>query len=82
MRSQPELDAMSTAEVAAMVRDGVAALSRRSDPEAFGALVELTRIVGESLGESARALAGASSWAQVGDVAGTSRQAAWERWRG
>jgi hypothetical protein len=80
--TQDGLDAMSTPELASMLRDGVEALARRSDAQAFAELVDLTQVLGEALGESARALAGASSWAQVGDVAGTSRQAAWERWRG
>jgi hypothetical protein len=40
------------------------------DPQAFGELLDLTHVLGAALGDSARALAGASSWAQVGDVAG------------
>jgi hypothetical protein len=78
---QRDLEAMTTTELATMVRDAVAVLAQRSDPQAFGELLDLTHVLGAALGDSARALAGASSWAQVGDVAGTTRQAAWERWR-
>jgi hypothetical protein len=73
---------METTELAALVREAVAVLAQRSEPAAFSELLDLTQVLGVALGDSARALAGASSWAQVGDVAGTSRQAAWERWRG
>ncbi len=82
MSPSRDVDAASTPELAAMVRDAIAALATRPDPAAFSELLGLTHVIGVALGESARALAETSSWAQVGDVAGTSRQAAWERWRG
>jgi hypothetical protein len=43
--------------------------------------LKLTRVAGECLGIAARTLAHERSWSQVGDIAGTTRQAAWERWR-
>jgi hypothetical protein len=33
------------------------------------------------VGVAARTMAEQTSWAGVADIAGTSRQAAWERWR-
>ena len=45
---------MSTPELASMLRDGVEALARRSDAQAFAELVDLTQVLGEALGESAR----------------------------
>jgi hypothetical protein len=80
--SHPDLAALATPELGSIVRDAVAVLANRHEPAAFSELIDLTHVLGAALGESARALAEASSWAQVGDVAGTSRQAAWERWRG
>ena len=37
--------------------------------------------VGQCLGEAARALAANGSWSQVADLSGTTKQAAWSRWR-
>jgi hypothetical protein len=37
--------------------------------------------VGERVGDAARMLAASDSWSQVAQVSGTSKQAAWERWR-
>ena len=58
----------------------IEALAERPEPEAFAALLQLSEQVGSALGVSARSLANAGSWAEVGTVAGTSRQAAWSRW--
>lgn len=55
-------------------------LAARPDVEAFQALLRIQAKIGESLGESARTLAENGSWAAVAEVAGTSRQAAWQRW--
>jgi hypothetical protein len=60
----------------------VESISERPEPEAFAALLQLSEQVGAALGVSARSLAEAGSWAEVGTVAGTSRQAAWSRWSG
>jgi hypothetical protein len=56
-------------------------LARSDDPAAFAQLLKLTRVAGECLGIAARTLAHERSWSQVSDIAGTTRQAAWERWR-
>lgn len=57
-------------------------LASSPDPAAFSELLWLSSRVGECLGLSARRLAEQNSWASVAQSAGTSRQAAWERWRG
>jgi hypothetical protein len=75
---QPE---PTTEALAQQARQAVEALARRSDPAAFSELLRLSAFVGESLGVSARSLAEGGSWAQVGEVAGVTRQAAWSRWR-
>ena len=67
-------------ELAQVARAAVTALAAMDDPAAFSCLLDLSRHVGESLGESARNLAAAQSWAGVAGYAGTSRQAAWARW--
>ena len=72
----------SVAELAEQARDALRALACRSELEAFQELLDLSRLAGECLGESARTLAAHSSWSQVAGVAGTTKQAAWSRWRG
>ena len=79
--SREQLDRATPAELAELAQAAVVTLARSGDPAAFGHLLALTRVAGESLGTAARALAGRSSWSGVADVAGTTRQAAWERWR-
>jgi hypothetical protein len=76
----PELTTRSNSELEELARNAVSCLAERPDPEAFAALLRLSAVVGESLGISARALAVSGSWAQVGEAAGTTRQAAWSRW--
>jgi len=44
-------------------------------------LLGLSQYVGECLGISARTLAEAQSWSSVAGLAGTTKQAAWSRWR-
>ena len=68
-------------ELAASAQAAIYELARRGDPAAFEQLLWLTRVVGEGLGTAARATAERGSWAGVAQIAGTSRQAAWERWR-
>jgi len=71
----------TTEALAHQARQAVEALARRPDPAAFTELLRLSALVGESLGVSARSLAEGGSWAQVGEAAGVTRQAAWSRWR-
>ena len=79
--SREDLARATPDELAALVESAVAALAHSADPAAFSHLLDLTRVTGESLGVAARTLADHSSWSWVADAAGTSRQAAWERWR-
>jgi hypothetical protein len=69
-------------ELAALAEAAIDALADSGDPAAFGHLLRLTRVAGEAVGVAARALADHRSWTGVAEIAGTSRQAAWERWRG
>lgn len=72
----------SVAELAEGARQALAALATRPDLEAFHALLGLSQFVGECVGESARSLASHGSWSQVAEATGTTKQAAWSRWRG
>jgi hypothetical protein len=36
---------------------------------------------GQRVGDAARALADTTSWTEVGEASGTTKQAAWSRWR-
>ncbi len=69
-------------DLAAQARALIAALGQSTDPAAFQELLGVSAAVGVALGESARTLAEAQSWTQVATYAGTSKQAAWSRWRG
>ena len=71
----------TTEALAQQARQAVEALAHLSDPAAFSELLRLSALVGECLGVSARSLADGGSWANVADVAGVTRQAAWSRWR-
>jgi hypothetical protein len=71
----------ATEALAQQARQAVEALAHLSDPAAFSELLRLSALVGECLGVSARSLADGGSWANVADVAGVTRQAAWSRWR-
>jgi hypothetical protein len=67
-------------DIAAEVRTLLDALANSTDPATFQTLIGLSQYVGECLGISARTLAGAESWSSVAGLAGTTKQAAWERW--
>jgi len=75
------LSELSEDELGALLRASASELAARGTPESFTALIEASAHIGASLGESARQLASAGSWAHVGDLSGTTRQAAWARWR-
>ena len=75
------LTGASVEELGELVRTVIATLAARVDDTAFGELLSLYETLGVALGESARTLAEDGSWARVAGVAGTSRQAAWYRWR-
>ena len=57
-------------------------LAAKPEPAAFQELISLSDHLGRALGASARLLAESGSWSQVATYAGTSKQAAWSRWRG
>lgn len=73
----PDLPLAQSADAARAAIDRLAA---SPEPEAFRELLTLSAHLGEALGRSARLLAESGSWARVAAVAGTSRQAAWQRW--
>jgi hypothetical protein len=77
-----ESETPSIAELAEQARAAIRALAVRPELEAFHELLGLSQLVGESVGESARSLAAHSSWSQVAEVSGTTKQAAWSRWSG
>jgi hypothetical protein len=83
MPADPEtsLGGMSEGELAALIYRGIDELSARGSREAFAELLRVVAYTGEKVGEAARLLATSNSWAQVAEVSGTSKQAAWERWR-
>jgi hypothetical protein len=81
MWNREDLARATPSELADLAEVSMRLLAQSEDPAAFGYLLELTRLAGESVGMAARTLAHESSWSQVGDIAGTTRQAAWERWR-
>ena len=66
--------------VAAEARALLDELAVSTDPAAFETLLGLSHYVGLCLGASARTLADANSWSSVADLAGTTKQAAWQRW--
>ena len=68
-------------ELAELAAGALRALAQRADPDAFAHLLRLTQVVGECMGTAARTLADERSWSGVADIAGTTRQAAWARWR-
>lgn len=75
------LDRLTEGELAALIRRISDELTARGSHEGFAELLQAVAYVGERVGESARQLATSNSWSQVAEISGTSRQAAWERWR-
>jgi hypothetical protein len=66
MWNPEDLAAATPSELGDLAEASMRLLAQSDDPAAFGHLLTLTH---------------ESSWSQVADIAGTSRQAAWERWR-
>jgi hypothetical protein len=82
MTTAPEsFGPLSDDELDALIRQAVAELTARGTTRSFGVLIELSAHLGTSIGEAARRLAERGSWSQVAQVSGTSKQAAWSRWR-
>ena len=68
-------------QLADEIRAHLDLLAVSTDPEAFQELLAISAHVGACLGTSARSLAEAQSWTSVAGYAGTTKQAAWSRWR-
>jgi hypothetical protein len=81
MWSREELAAADSDDLAELAELALRTLAERGEPAAFSHLLRMTAVAGECVGVAARSMAAASSWAGVGELAGTTRQAAWERWR-
>jgi hypothetical protein len=81
MYSREDLAGSTPGELADLAEAAVRSLARSDDPAAFAHLLRLTRILGECVGSAARTLASERSWSGVAEIAGTTKQAAWERWR-
>lgn len=72
---------LSDDELDSLLRAAIAELASRGTTEAFAVLIGVSGQLGISLGEAARLLAERGSWSQVAQVSGTTKQAAWSRWR-
>ena len=72
---------LSEGEMAALIYRIADELSTRGTRDAFAELLHVLPYIGERVGDAARILAASDSWSQVAQVSGTSKQAAWERWR-
>lgn len=75
------LGGLTEGELAALIRRVTDELSERGTHEAFAEMLTVVAYAGERVGVAARLLATANSWSQVAQVSGTTKQAAWERWR-
>lgn len=75
------LDRLTESEMAALIFRITDELSARGTREGFAELLRVVAHVGERVGDTARLLAASNSWSQVAEISGTSKQAAWERWR-
>ncbi len=75
------LAGVDEAELATLIRRITDELSGRGTTEAFAEMLKVVAYVGERVGDAARLVAASNSWSQVAQVSGTSKQAAWERWR-
>jgi hypothetical protein len=79
--AQPGLDGLTEAELAALICRAIDELSGRGTHEGFAELLRIVAYAGQQVGNAARLVAESDSWSQVAEISGTSRQAAWERWR-
>ena len=74
---------MPTSDLAELIRRAVDELSDRGTHEAFRALPDVPSHARERIGlATARNLAANRSWSEVAELSGTTKQAAWSRWRG
>lgn len=75
------LDGLTERDLGALICRITDELSGRGTPEGFAEMLQIVAYVGQRVGEAARLVAESNSWSQVAAISGTSRQAAWERWR-
>lgn len=76
-----ELQGLTTAQLAEVARRAMSELAGRGDQDAFSELLTMSGHAGTCVAQSARSLADAGSWSQVADLSGTTKQAAWSKWR-
>lgn len=79
--SDDDLASLDDHALADLARAAADELARRGNAEGFGLLIDLSAYIGTAVGESARRVAEQGSWSQVAAVSGTTKQAAWSRWR-
>jgi hypothetical protein len=79
--SDDDLSALNDHALADLARAAADELARRGNAEGLGLLIDLSAYIGTAVGESARRVAEQGSWSQVAAVSGTTKQAAWSRWR-
>ena len=75
------MDGLTEGELAALICRVTDELSGRGTREGFSEMLRIVAYVGQRVGDAARRVAESNSWSQVAEISGTSRQAAWERWR-
>ncbi len=75
------LGGLTDSELAALICRAIDELSGRGTREGFAELLRILPYAGQRVGDAARLVAESDSWSQVAEISGTSRQAAWERWR-
>lgn len=75
------LDGLSEGELGSLICRITDELSGRGTREGFSEMLRIVAYVGQGVGDAARLVAESNSWSQVAEISGTSRQAAWERWR-
>lgn len=75
------LDGLTESELGALICRVTDELSGRGTQEGFAQMLQIVAYVGQQVGKAARLVAESNSWSQVAAISGTSRQAAWERWR-
>ena len=79
--SHDDLSSLDDHALADLARAAADQLARRGDAEGFRLLIDLSAHIGTAVGESARRVAEKASWSQVAALSGTTKQAAWSRWR-
>lgn len=77
----PSLHELDPASLGRLARAAMSELAERGDQASFAELLTMNGHAGVALGAAARALAANGSWSQVADLTGTTKQAAWSRWR-